>query len=73
MKTKRIAPLSAFFPPVPHFWAVRTVKSSSVKPSGIFLSTQTRIWLDVSFSNCSSFAFSASAWPGANTPARSVM
>src|SRR6476659_1193349 len=69
--TKRTAPLSVFSWPAFHFCAARTVKSSSVKFSGILRSIQTRIWLEVSRSNCSSFEFRASARPP-RTPARSV-
>src|SRR5262252_3390795 len=72
VKTKRTAPLSSFFCPAPHFCAARTVKSSRVKPSGILRSTQTRSWSEVSRSNCSRRALSASAPPGPKTPARSV-
>ena len=61
VKTKSAAPLLVPFCPTPHFLKARTAKSSSVKPSGIFLSTHTRTWFEVSFSNCSSFAFRASA------------
>ncbi len=72
VKTNRIAPLSVFFCPAPHFCAARTVKSSSVKPSGTRVSIQTRIWFDVSRSYWASFSLRRSGSPGPRTPARSV-
>src|SRR5437899_5798150 len=72
VKTKNTAPLFLPFCPAAHRRDAATVDSSRVVFSGILLSIQTRIWLEVSFSYRSRRALTASARSADRTPALSV-
>src|SRR5688572_9059310 len=70
--TNSTTPLSSLARPARHAWAVRTVKSSSEELGGKAGKVATRIWFEVSSSNCLSRAFRRASTSAGRMPAWSV-